>query len=358
MTDRQSSKSLAINLLLAPRSQMVVAAFLFTVSTALPAAAQKTDVVTLTNGNIITGEIKGIDKGLIRLSTTSMGMVDVKWAYVAAIDSDKTLEVDLATGERVYGSVRPGDPGTLDVATGAEPTRVNLDEVAEVWPIGKSFWQKQNGNLDFGLTFTRANNQVQYNFNFRNTFNGRGYKIPLTVTSALTRIEDETTTNRHTVRGSWIRNLRGPKWFALVLGEYQRNDELDLDFRASAGGGVGRYLFESSRYAWATYGATIGTQERYASGVSTTTASVVAGTNMNVFIYGDHDLTFHTNFQAIPSLTGEGRVRLEFNTSVNYELFSSLYLGVNFYDQYDSNPPEEAAQQNDFGVSTTVGYKW
>lgn len=58
------------------------------------------------------------------------------------------------------------------------------------------------------------------------------------------------------------------------------------------------------------------------------------------------------------SINGDGRIRFEFTTTVNYELIHSLYLGFNVYDQYDSNPPQETAQQKDFGSSTTVGYKW
>ena len=341
------------------RMLLPAAAFLLSVVLALPAAAQKTDVVTLVNGDTITGEIKSIDKGLIQFSTTGMGTIDIKWAYVASINTDKTLEVELSSGQRVYGAVGPGDDsGTLEVTSGAGSMPVSLGAVAEVWPIGKSFWQKQQGKLDFGFSFTRSSNQLQYTLNANNTFNGRGYRVPVTVSSAVTRVDGATTTNRHSLDGSFIKDLRWQKWFGIVLGGYQSNDELDLDYRGTGGGGAGRYLMESSRAEWALYGAVVATQESYSESPSATGASALAGTHLGLFVYGEHDLTFHIDLRGIPSITGDNRIRVELSTAVNYELFSSLYLGFNFYDMYDSNPPQDTAQQNDFGVSTTVGYKW
>jgi hypothetical protein len=359
MRNTEAANATPTDHFIASRLLVACAVFAFIVLPALPAAAQKTDVVTLTNGDKITGEIKSIDKGLIQLSTTGMGTIEVKWAYVAAIDTDKTLEVELVSGQRVYGSVQPADePRTVEVALGAETVPISLDEVAEVWPIGKSFWQKQDGKLDIGFSFTKASDQLQFNLNLSNTVNGRGYRVPFNVSSAVTKVDGETTTNRQVVEGAYVRNLRWQKWFGMALGGYQHNDELDLDFRITAGGGAGRYLALSSRHSWAAYGAVIATQERYVAGSSETGASFVAGTNVNVFVYGEHDLTFNNGLQVIPSITGSSRVRLEFNSSVNYEFIHGLYLGLNFYDQFDSNPPEQTAQKNDFGVSTSVGYKW
>ena len=341
------------------RLLLVGAGFLLLALPALPAAAQKTDVVTLLNGDTITGEIKGIDKGLIRLSTSAMGTIDVRWAYVAAIDTDKTLEVELASGQRVYGSVQAAEePRTVDVERVAGAMSVGLDDVAEAWPIGKSFWQKQDGSLDLGFSFTQASSQLQYNLNFSNTFSGRRFKIPVNISSSVTRVDGDTTTNRQIIDIAWMRDLRWEEWFGIVLGGVESNDELDLNFRASGGGGAGRYLGRSSRYDWAAYGAVIATQERYTSTSPDTSASLVAGTVLSMFVYGEHDLTFDTSFQAIPSITGSSRVRLDLQSSVNYEFVHNLYLGFNFYDQFDSNPPLATAQQNDFGVSSSVGYKW
>jgi hypothetical protein len=359
MRKKQALNATATDHLVATRLLMAGAAFLLLMLPALPAAAQKTDVITLDNGDTITGEIKSIDKGLIQLSTTGMGTVQIKWAYVVAIETDKTLEVELSSGQRVYGSVQPAaEPRTVDVARGAETVPIHLDDVADAWPIGKTFWQKQNGKLDLGFSFTRASDQLQFNLNVHNTFEGRGFKVPLTLTSAVTRVDGETTTNRQVVEGAYLHELGWRKWFGIALGGYQRNDELDLDFRVTAGGGAGRYLTLSSRYNWAAYGAVVATQERYVADPGQTGASLVAGTNANVFMYGEHDVIFNTGLQVLPSLTGSSRVRLEFNSSLSYEVVHDFYLGFNFYDQFDSNPPTEAAQRNDFGFSTTVGYKW
>ena len=49
------------------------------VLTAMPAHAEKTDIVVLANGNIVTGEVKSLEFGTLRYSTDSMGTVKIDW---------------------------------------------------------------------------------------------------------------------------------------------------------------------------------------------------------------------------------------------------------------------------------------
>ncbi|MEJ2319508.1 MAG: hypothetical protein P8Y21_09195, partial [Gemmatimonadales bacterium] len=69
-----------------------IAAGLFTiVLCAIPAHAQKTDALVLSNGDRITGEIKELTRGKVRLKTDPMGTVYIKWQDIASITSDKVF---------------------------------------------------------------------------------------------------------------------------------------------------------------------------------------------------------------------------------------------------------------------------
>ena len=46
---------------------------------ARPAAAQRTDVVELRNGDEITGEIKELARGKLKFKTDDMGTIYVEW---------------------------------------------------------------------------------------------------------------------------------------------------------------------------------------------------------------------------------------------------------------------------------------
>ena len=77
-------------------------------------AQRKTDVVTLYNGDRITGEIKGLLGGILKLSTDAMGTLNIEWQEVSHLESDYYYEVRLSKGTRHFGSVAksllPGHP--------------------------------------------------------------------------------------------------------------------------------------------------------------------------------------------------------------------------------------------------------
>ncbi|MCK4350970.1 MAG: DUF481 domain-containing protein [Candidatus Krumholzibacteria bacterium] len=62
--------------------------------------------------------------------------------------------------------------------------------------------------------------------------------------------------------------------------------------------------------------------------------------------------------QIFPNLTTWGRYRVNFNIDFNYELLNDFFLGLSFFDNYDSKPPVAGTEKNDFGFTTSIGYKF
>jgi hypothetical protein len=323
------------------------------------AAAQKTDVITLRNGDRITGEIKEVTQGRLRLSTDAMDTVSIRWIDIAAVDSDKTLEVEVQSGERIYGSLQPGEqPGDVVVVGAGEPVPVPRERIAAVWPIGQSFWKKLDGNVSLGVNFTQASDQVESDVTVNSMYTTRNNRVTVDISSTVKAVQGTTTTNRHQLQADWQRETRWPNWFTIVLGGLQHNSELNLDYRGSIGGGFGRYLRNTSRYRWATYAAGMLSQEQYTGDAGRQNFDLLGGTTLEVYIYGEHDLTFNTGLEVSPSLTDAGRVRVVFNSSLAYELVHNFTIGLQLFEQYDSQPPQEDALKNDLGINTTLGYKW
>ena len=70
-----------------------------------PAVAQKTDVVILSNGNAVTGEVKEFQRGKMKFSTDAMGTVYVEWPKIVTLTTDKTFEIELEDGTTFFGSM-------------------------------------------------------------------------------------------------------------------------------------------------------------------------------------------------------------------------------------------------------------
>ena len=73
-----------------------------------PLAAERTDVVILKNGDHLTGEVKKLERGRLKLKTDSMGTVYIEWDKIFQITAAETFEARLESGERHVGTFGPG----------------------------------------------------------------------------------------------------------------------------------------------------------------------------------------------------------------------------------------------------------
>jgi hypothetical protein len=99
-------------------------------------------------------------------------------------------------------------------------------------------------------------------------------------------------------------------------------------------------------------------REKPVEGESTTNVEVVAGFDWANFAYDFPNTDIRVTAFAYLGLSQWGRFRLESNVSLRREVFSDFYVGVKGYESYDSQPATEGAQENDWGVSLTLGYSF
>ncbi len=84
-------------------------------------------------------------------------------------------------------------------------------------------------------------------------------------------------------------------------------------------------------------------------------AEGLLGTRFSWFTFGNFENDLTSSLLVYPSLTESGRVRVDFDISYRQDLFGDLYLRFSFYDQYDSEPPP-GANDNDYGTNLAVGW--
>ena len=64
-------------------------------------ARDKTDLIYLTNGDRITGEIKALERGRLRVGTDSMGDISIEWDDVEHVESNYQFQFERTDGTRV-----------------------------------------------------------------------------------------------------------------------------------------------------------------------------------------------------------------------------------------------------------------
>jgi hypothetical protein len=83
----------------APRSVLLVVAL---AAWPAAAAAQKTDVVTMPNGDKITGEVQSLSRGKLDYKTDDLGRLSIEWTKVARIVSRHLFDIEVSDGRSYW----------------------------------------------------------------------------------------------------------------------------------------------------------------------------------------------------------------------------------------------------------------
>jgi len=319
----------------------------------------KSDVIRLENGDRITGEIKQLEQGKLRVSTDTMGTVQVDWDDIASLTSDYRFEFEISDGTRFYGALEVGaDPALLIVSTHDEPLLLAITQVVRITQIEDSFWDRLTGTLSVGYNFTKASGVSQFSLSTSATYRTQHRSVVVNASSTVTSDQADETTQREDLN-TRVTHFWRNRWFNTWLAGAERNDELGLDLRLSVGGGVGRHINQTSISDLSLLGGLILTRESL-SGDQASQESVegLLGLGYNRYIFSDPNVNISTQLQVYPSFTDWGRVRAQLDARVRYELINNLFLDLTLYDSYDSTPSLGAESTNDYGIVTSLGWSY
>jgi hypothetical protein len=116
-------------------------------------------------------------------------------------------------------------------------------------------------------------------------------------------------------------------------------------------------LAQSNHIEFLASGGMVLNRERYFTTDSTTTGvEGLLSAAFRAFRYDQPKLDFSLTSQAYPSFVVQGRVRLQNDLRLSYELLKDFMLTGTLFDTYDSKPPVAGAPKNDFG--TTLAITW
>jgi Protein of unknown function, DUF481 len=314
--------------------------------------AQKADSVYLRNGDRITGEVKSLRRALLSYSTDDLGTITIEWDKVDRISTRTVVEVRLPSGEKFYGSLELGLPG--HVVLGGDTLR--LADIVMMAPIEGQFVARLSGYVDLGFSFQKANGTTQLTSGSRLQYRGPKAEAALELTTFVEDRDDA----EHTARVSTAFTQRvflGNRWSTGFVVGYDRNDELDLAGRERLVGFGTRMLAESNHIEFLASGGLVLTRERYFSSDSSIAGfEGLLSAAFRAFRYDAPKLDASLTSTAFPSFTIGGRVRLQTDLRVSYELISDFMLTASLFDTFDSKPPSDVASKHDYG--TTLAITW
>jgi hypothetical protein len=325
------------------------------------AAAPKTDVVTLVNGDRITGEIKGLEHNQLRFSTDHMGTIYVEWDKIEQLVSDQYLLLERSDGTRYYGQLAAGaDDAELLVQRDREGRAegVAMASIVRAEPIiGGDFVDRLDGYVSAGFDAAKANDRRSLDFALGLSSRTRIRAWQIDGSANLTDDDADEASERYELQGTWRRFWRN-RDFWQGFGGFERNSELDLNLRTLAGAGYGRYFVQTNSADWVGGVGLAYSHENYTGGEITSSIEAVLATSFSIFRYDFPETDIGGALAVLPSLTESGRVRAEADLRAKYEFIDDLYFELKLYGSYDSAPPIDDAEQSDYGVVTSLGYSF
>ena len=339
------------------RAGLVLLAVFFS----FPGHAAKTDVVTLINGNAITGEIKVLDFGALRYSTDSMGTVSIDWEDIVGITSKQNLQVELTNGVKYFGTLQTSDEDfEIRVKTASQEVDLRTAQVVRMTPIDEQekFWQNLDGSFSLGLQTQKSSEVTTSNFNLDVYRRARTYLVGLKMNSAITDQPSEETKAQQSVEVNYQR-FRGNRWFTDWFTRWEKNDEQGISGRNSAGGAFGRYVLQTNRNLLSI---SMGVQAARTSFLGEEESGTQAEGRFELRylrrrLVPEVSMTFTT--KVYPLLDDLSQYRAETDLSFKREFFDDLFLDLTIGHSYLSNPPEDiGASKVDYNITTSLGYSF
>ena len=321
-------------------------------------AQPKTDVVTLGNGDRITGEVVRLDRGRLEFKTDDAGTLNLEWDKLTSVVAARLVEVTTTDGRTFLGTLTTTVSRSIAIASADTTVTMLMSDVTRITTIGRSFWRKLDGSIDAGFSYTKSSGVAQLNVNTDTVYRQPRSRSRLTMSLTQTEREDDTGgDDRGSIEASYLR-YPWPRWFITGVGQFESNESLGLILRSQIGAAAGPRVINSNR-AQMTIGAGIAFNDEQGVDVgSSQNLEALFLFESSFYTYDRPKTNIDVSAQYYPSLSNAGRHRVQLDVAAKREFWKDLFLSINGYDTLDSRPPNPAADKNDVGVVISIGWTY
>jgi hypothetical protein len=329
-------------------------------------ARDKTDVIVMENGDRMTGEIKGLNSGVLRVSLDYVdGTLSVEWSKVKRLESSQLFIVQEQDGSYYTGTLTSpeGARDKIEIAmfsntkTVLERSRVvGLEETSE------TFLQRLSGDISIGAVYSKGNNTTQYTLGSEVEYLRERWGIQNSVNSNLSASSGANTSTRNQVDINAYRLTPWKNYFYGGLATFLQSSVQGIDRQTSLGVGIGRFFKNTNRARVSLLGGVAWQATKYEpsklSIPAQEDASALIAGNVGFFLFKKTNLSLRAYL--FPSLTDAGRIRFNTNATYYLKVFGNLSWNLSFYGNWDTRPPPTFSG-SDYGYSSgltwTFGYK-
>lgn len=316
----------------------------------------QTDSIIMSNKDVMVGEIKSLDKGVLFVKTDySENDFNVKWSEIKEVYSSTRFLITLRDGRRINGNLTTKADGSI-VLLDEDGISIEtvMDDIVHLIGLKSEFWSRVNANVDLGFSFTKANHLKQGTMSVGAGYLGDTWSTDLFF-NLFRSIQDSIEATIRNEAGINYKYYLQHDWYLMLDGNYLSNTEQALAARYTGKAGAGKFLVHSNQSYWGVGGGlSINIEDFTNETNSRSSAEAYLGSELNMFDTGD--LSLLSNIYVYPSLTESGRIRSDFKVDTKYEFANDFYVKFNLTLNYD-NRPAVAGNETDYVYGISLGWE-
>lgn len=308
----------------------------------MTAGAAGADVVYLTSGDRLSGEIDSISGGRVILKTDFAGTIGVKLDTVARMESEKVFEIRKSDGQKLRGQFLAEGDGQQFQAEGGGATALELAALASARQnnLGlRDLGSDWSNRFDAGISVSTGNTDTaSQNYLLESVLNRSRSDHRLNLTYN-TQEDDDVKTKESFLAGYRYRRFFGERWYGLGNVGYQEDKFKGIDSRWTLGLGAGYQFWDDSTGALSTdLGVNYVMEEL--DGVDEENPAIRWGLDYNRFLLTKRAELFYTHSVLFIPENDRGTV-YNGSTGVRFNLSEMLTANLRVDVAHETKPPED-----------------
>ena len=318
---------------------------------------QKTDTIVHINGNILTGDFKKMNYGVVTWKMDGMGTINLEEPKISTIISNKIFEIKMESGRIYFGSFEAAEKKReVNLILVNENILVKIEDIVEVYPIKKSFKTRLSGNFSLGANYSKGSNVATLQFSGNLDYRKRNSEWGLTWDTNDTYQADTLSASKSDITLAWQRTLN-KGWYADVAIGASQNLQLGTELRWSLNlSGIKDLAYNEWNRLYAAVGVNLSKEIPFGDGQIQDDVAGLFQVKWKVYKLWSPKVWVDSDIIYLPYITDD-RYRFTFNLNPKVSIFSDNFkIGFNFYYTYDSQPQTEEASNDDYGLNLQFTY--
>ena len=323
-------------------------------------AREKTDAIIMKNGDHISCEIKGLRSNTLYISVDYiLSTLSVDWTKVDHVQSKQLFLVRTQDGTVYTGALSTPEtlgrrPSQIEVLESpGEKVTLEREQVVFVNETSSNFWQRLNGRIGTGFTYSKGNDSAQYNLNSDVNYPRERWSAEVSYSSNLTSNSGTSTSTRNEVAFSALHLLRWNNWYYTGVTDFLQSSVQGIQLQSTFGGGIGRIIKNTGSTSLTLYGGfawqRINYNEATNPSLTQQVTSGLIGSRLKLFRFDRTTLILDATF--LPAVSDPGRFHFNLNASYYVKLWGKLDWNFTLYGNWDNRPPPRFSS-SDYGTTS------